>query len=646
MRNHERKTSTNHSTTPQKPFFDASPDHAFFSTHKPQPTPFFQPQTSTIQAKSATGEEEVQRMPAFDSEVTTNGEVQRKLINSPQHSPVLPIQAKLTIGEPGDKYEQEADRVASQVVEQINTPAPAQSTQGQMVQRQGGEEEESQAKPEITALQPQGENKQELQAKSNLQHGEASTDLTSAINTVRGGGQPLDAGLQRSMGQVMGADFSRVRVHTDTQADQLNRSIQAKAFTTGQDVFFRQGAYEPGSRGGQELIAHELTHVVQQNGGVVMRSPQMQEQLQPHPDKKTPARIVQTQNTQVIQLATDPVGNFASYDAANLQIVSNNTTANPTEAKVLNSGIQGPVSAPQDPGGFATLTHDDYEQMTGTSHPPKRTMYNLDLNWDRDYGNTKRQYTRMHAVNSFLAQNSNVSGNIFSGRQSYNKKHEQRAEGFAKGFVDEQSWQVVAGDTLVNTLNSTDKIGKNAAGKLYYKPGINNNFPVAFVDNSTPIVGNDGAKYSGVNVDKLSSVCVIEYIVKPTYGLNLATVKTSITNSLNPLYQNLNIAPNEDGTPGKTETIDSNGILNTAANALVNTYATSMTIDIINWVFNPNGITANTDVATNAVPWKDNPVRPLINISPDPPQPGAKVEFRFWDSSNRKLTSRPAAFDI
>jgi len=63
----------------------------------------------------------------------------------------------------------------------------------------------------------------------------------------------------------MGADFSGVKVYTDAQADQLSRSIQAKAFTTGQDVFFRQGAYEPRSRGGQELIAHELTHVVQQN---------------------------------------------------------------------------------------------------------------------------------------------------------------------------------------------------------------------------------------------------------------------------------------------------------------------------------------------------------------------------------------------
>lgn len=161
---------------------------------------------------------------------------------------------------PGDKYEQEADRVASQVVEQLYAPASAQSNQGQSVQRQEEKKEELQAKSI-------------LQRREEIAVGEASTDLESAINSARGSGQPLDAGLQQSMGQAMGADFSGVKVHTDAQADQLNQSVQAKAFTTGQDVFFRQGAYQPGSRGGQELIAHELTHVVQQNGGE-LRTPE------------------------------------------------------------------------------------------------------------------------------------------------------------------------------------------------------------------------------------------------------------------------------------------------------------------------------------------------------------------------------------
>lgn len=162
------------------------------------------------------------------------------------------IQPKLTIGQPGDKYEQEADRVAAQVVQRINQPKVMSSKQEETIQRQEMPEEEGlQMKSLVQRREVTGEE-------------EASRNLESAINCARGGGQPLDVGLQRSMGQAMGADFSRVRVHTDAQSDQLNKSIQAKAFTTGQDVFFRQGAYQPESRGGQELIAHELTHVVQQ----------------------------------------------------------------------------------------------------------------------------------------------------------------------------------------------------------------------------------------------------------------------------------------------------------------------------------------------------------------------------------------------
>lgn len=203
-----------------------------------------------------------QQSPQQSPETASNGGmgwVQRAFpaTPAPQSHPMPPLQAKLAIGQPEDEYEQEADRVASQVVEQVDAPTSAQATQGQSVQLQAN---------------PEGE---DLQAESILQRreaiggGEASTDLASAINRARGGGQPLDAGLQQRMGQAMGANFSGVRVHTDAQSDQLNQSIQAKAFTTGQDVFFRQGEYQPGSRGGQKLIAHELTHVVQQKGDAV-----------------------------------------------------------------------------------------------------------------------------------------------------------------------------------------------------------------------------------------------------------------------------------------------------------------------------------------------------------------------------------------
>jgi hypothetical protein len=177
------------------------------------------------------------------------------------------IQTKLTIGEPGDKYEQEADRVAAQVVHQINAPVPSQPEQSQSIQRE--------AMPSEDELQ--------MKAITQLQRSEAgmtaTPDLETSIQQARGSGQSLADNIRQPMEQAFGADFSGVKVHTDAQSDQLNQSIQAKAFTTGQDVFFRQGAYEPGSRGGQELIAHELTHVVQQNGAVQRQGELEQKEL-------------------------------------------------------------------------------------------------------------------------------------------------------------------------------------------------------------------------------------------------------------------------------------------------------------------------------------------------------------------------------
>ena len=96
---------------------------------------------------------------------------------------------------------------------------------------------------------------------------EIDEGTVSRINQERSGGQPLEGGFQQEMSESMDHDFSEVRVHTSPEADDLSQQIGAKAFTTGQDIFLREGTYEPHSGGGQELLAHELTHVVQQSGG-------------------------------------------------------------------------------------------------------------------------------------------------------------------------------------------------------------------------------------------------------------------------------------------------------------------------------------------------------------------------------------------
>ena len=101
---------------------------------------------------------------------------------------------------------------------------------------------------------------------------ELDEQTAARINQERGGGQPLESGLGQQMGAALKSDLSDVRVHTSPAADQLSRQLSATAFTTGQDIFFRQGAYEPQSGAGQELIAHEVTHVVQQSSGQVSSS--------------------------------------------------------------------------------------------------------------------------------------------------------------------------------------------------------------------------------------------------------------------------------------------------------------------------------------------------------------------------------------
>ena len=109
--------------------------------------------------------------------------------------------------------------------------------------------------------------------------GPVSGDLQSQIASAQGGGQRLDRGVSAQIGGKMGADFSAVRVHTDERADHLNRSLSAKAFTLGSNVFFSKGTYSPGTTSGKRLLAHELTHVVQQ-GAAGTTSPRKTNKVQ------------------------------------------------------------------------------------------------------------------------------------------------------------------------------------------------------------------------------------------------------------------------------------------------------------------------------------------------------------------------------
>ena len=102
-----------------------------------------------------------------------------------------------------------------------------------------------------------------------LEGGRVHPDVTAQINSARGRGAPLDPGIREQMSGALGDNFGDVRVHNDGLAATLAQSVQARAFTTGTDIFFASGEYHPGASSGRELLAHELTHVVQQRGAPV-----------------------------------------------------------------------------------------------------------------------------------------------------------------------------------------------------------------------------------------------------------------------------------------------------------------------------------------------------------------------------------------
>jgi len=173
-----------------------------------------------------------------------------------------PIQTKLTIGPPDDEYEREADAVAARVVSDQydgRTPNVAAPTGVQKrVQRQ------------MTSNPPDMEEKlkEEMQIRRKGDGMTPSTPptLEQHLGASAGRGRPLPNPMRTRMEESFGADFERVRIHTDGEAASLSRQVRAEAFTYGNDVYFGAGRFNDRTKGGTELLAHELTHTLQQQG--------------------------------------------------------------------------------------------------------------------------------------------------------------------------------------------------------------------------------------------------------------------------------------------------------------------------------------------------------------------------------------------
>lgn len=218
------------------------------------------------------------------------------------------VQPKLQINQPGDIYEKQADAMAERVVSKgkpvqstlVSAPKSAQrqgkeeiqrASQPKEVQKMAQPKEEKTVQKMSAPEEPRRKEKEEVQRKPEEEQavqkkeeevkckpeeekiqtmpsangaGAAPSGFAANLNRSKGQGSGLGKGALNEMSSAFGRDFSGVRIHTDSHAEQLSEQIRAQAFTHGKDIYFNQGKYSPETQEGKRLLAHELTHVVQQ----------------------------------------------------------------------------------------------------------------------------------------------------------------------------------------------------------------------------------------------------------------------------------------------------------------------------------------------------------------------------------------------
>ncbi|MBK5212347.1 MAG: DUF4157 domain-containing protein [Flavobacteriaceae bacterium] len=232
------------------------------------------------------------------------------------NSPFFAAQAKLSVGKAGDSFEKEADAVADKVVQRAENNSskaaetffptspiqkkseeenadeiqkkPLSDSIKPLVQLQTNEEEKVQGKCEecekesVQAkvseesgsinLQQKCEaceqEEEKIQKKSTGNEGSSFNTVEKTLKSTKGSGSVLPHNSKMQMERGFGADFSNVRIHNNSTSVQMNRLLGAQAFTNGNDIYFNSGKFNPSSKSGNHLLAHELTHVIQQNKGI------------------------------------------------------------------------------------------------------------------------------------------------------------------------------------------------------------------------------------------------------------------------------------------------------------------------------------------------------------------------------------------
>ncbi len=266
----------------------------------------------------------------------------REILHPPRHE--ARVQAKLTVGPPGDAHEREADRVADRVMRLPEDEVRRACAQCQDELRR----------------QPLAEEEEEVREKRHPGAGEGprvTPDLEARIQGMRGGGQPLPESARGFFEPRFGQDFGAVRVHTGPQAAGVASILRARAFTVGSDVVFGAQQYAPETDQGKRLLAHELTHVVQQSAG----------------------------GSAAVQRATDPMADITTFQSpggsgwwgAKFGCYRNSCkrkhqgwdvhASTGTECK---AAVEGTTTHHTDSGGYG-----DYVQLTSKADAKKKYIY-------------------------------------------------------------------------------------------------------------------------------------------------------------------------------------------------------------------------------------------------------------------------------
>ncbi|MEH1891902.1 MAG: DUF4157 domain-containing protein [Nostoc sp.] len=296
---------------------------------------------------------------------------------------LTPVQEKLTIGQPGDKFELEADKMATKVMSMSTVEQPELGTPEQT-------HSQVRSKPLAAEITPFVQHKAMPQTDRSLQ---GAGEFESRLRRSKGRGSPLPQSVQAFMGPRYGADVSNVRVHTGSEAVQMNQGIGALAFTYGKHIYYGAGQ----SPRNDELTAHELAHTFQQTGSAVQRSPQLLEKVRQHPTAKPASPLaangaIQEKGEMKSKMMVEkhlPTFKTSSYDNLGQGNVIQKTPNKNKNKKQNQNNKQNPQSSGQNQQNQEVQREVQKEQEDSQMH---ETV----IQFEKRLEDTYKEYERLH----------------------------------------------------------------------------------------------------------------------------------------------------------------------------------------------------------------------------------------------------------